>query len=140
MLISDSTQASLAAKKYIKQFLTLNEEGFRNSLDDAIVCIHTRVKDGKEQETVQLNGKEAVSKAYKDNFFSITSNFDLHKDSYVGLGLQAQIECEVSEDKQEVEIVRRYFLISHIELNFKKDDSGHLKITKIWEKTSKTLL
>lgn len=139
MTIPDATRAIMAAQEYIKQFTTLNEKGFAALLADNVSCVHTRIKDGVDSGTVELNGKKNVSVAYHKHFFAITGNLDLRYESYKGSGLQASIECEVAEDKNEDNTVRRYRILSNIELTFREEE-GTLKVVKIWERTSKTPL
>lgn len=138
MTISDSTRAILAAQDYIKQFMTLDEQGFVASLADDASCVHARIKGGFGLDPEERTGKKKVSDAYRKFFFAITNNFDLNRVKFKAAGaLCVQIECEVDEDKKEEGVVHRYRIACHTQLDFRKEENDVLKIIKIWERTSK---
>lgn len=129
----------IAAHRYVERFILLDEPAFRNSLTEDVLCKHTRIIDGIPGETVELKGVSAVSEAYRNHFFEITSNLDPLNTAFIAKDLKADIHCHVEEDKREEGTVHRYLMISDIELCFQRTNN-EMKIVQIWEKTSKTLI
>lgn len=139
MTISNNVVSLIAAQKYFEQFIALKDQEFNDTLTEDVRCKHTRMIDGIPGETVELQGKSAVSEAYRKHFFEITNNLDPRKTVFTANNLKADIHCEVEEDKNEEGMVHRYLMISDIELCFQRTDN-EMKIVQIWEKTSKTLI
>lgn len=154
MAISNNTQSVLAAQLYVRQFVLLDEEGFKKTLSADVESFHASMKAGFQTDPLDSRGYDVVTKIYHDNFFAITSNFDLSKVSYEGFGPHAKIVCKIDEDKIRKDdyldkfVQTRYHMVCKIQLDFETDSKGTLKknaegnliISKIWERTSKDFI
>lgn len=136
--VSDSTSAVLAGQRFMRQFMELDAEGFRDSLDSNVKLTHSRQKGSFLTETVEKVGAGAVFQLYKEKFFDVTNRLDCREASYHANGLNVVIKCEVEEDKMETgSITRRYAFKSEILLEFQRNNGTDLKITRIWDATAK---
>ena len=135
-----STRSLLMAQAYVINFLDLNEPWFIDALADEVSAVWARVEAGFELQKTETEGKVAVVENFHNNFFAVTSNFDLVETKYSGFGLHATSKCVIDQDKVDSDqIQRRYHMVCNIKLDF-KEEGENLKIVKIWERTSKDLI
>lgn len=136
MTSSITTQSFLAAQDYTRHFMSLDREGFQNSLADEVVSVRITLSGEEELDKRVIVGKKAVVESYQADYFSNTKVIWLKSATYFGYGLHTQISSKADVEKLGLNQVKeRCFQTNNTLLVFKREGSV-LKIVKIWEKIS----
>lgn len=137
MLIQSNLLILLTAHKFFEQLITFDQEGFKKSLSSEVQGEYDREKEGNQNQPVILNNVDQVIDAYSKSIFKATRSYNKLNVSYQTSDLQATIHYQVNEDKTDEEgFTERYQIDSTIVLGFSQK-GDELKISRIWEQTSK---